>query len=333
MNLPESSLVPCGYDFQNSDYINKMVDYGLVIHSCRFAVKITVYVSPELVTCDSIVTVFWEFSDSCGQMTNFQQIVKVLPMQLPFQPPNGVINVDIGSVISWPLYPNTNYYLLFLWKFEEQINGSEVLFSNSYVLSINNFFPNTRCLWKIGYVLQSGVSFNNASVVYSPTWGFTTKPYADFKLETINGPSEVFTGRYFEVLWKVLNVGSNRNSYYYWYDKVFISKNKNAISGLLTNVVLRNGFLLPQDSYTGKVTINIPEDMILGTYYIIVIVDYMNNVNEYQRGNNLGYSLQPLEIKLTHPPDLYISSITTPQTTFSGKFYLLIFLNKIFMLI
>ena len=321
MNLPESVLVPCGYDLQKMSNVNEMVSSGSVVHPCRLEVKATVYEFPNITTCSSAITLFWEFSDNCGQETDFQQRVEFFSMQVAFQPEDGEINVDLGYSMKWPLYPNTDYYLLFLWKFDVKENKvGKVLFWNSYTLSMSDdFVPNTRYLWKIHYVLQLGIKLHNESIVPSPIWSFNTKPYPDYKLMTIDGPSEVYTGRYFEVLWKVLNVGSSKNAQYYWYDKVFISKNKNSVSGLLTNIVRRDGFMFPNDSYVGKARLSVPEDMLLGTYYIIVFVDYLNYIDQINRENSHGASLQSFEIKLTHPPDLQIDLIITPKNVFSGK--------------
>ena len=215
-----------------------MIEKKLVVHPCHLTITSTVHDSPQLTTCGSITTRFWQFSDSCGVNTSFKQLVEVLPLQEPLQPQNGAFNVELGSSIIWPIYLNTDYYLLSLWRSDKKMIESKRFLQNNYTLTLSeNYLPNTSYLWQVHYVLKSGISFNNVTTVPSPIWRFTTKPYVDYKLISVSGPIEVFTGHSFQVSWKVLNIGSNRNNKFYWYDKLFISKDKNANDGHLIKLV------------------------------------------------------------------------------------------------
>ena len=279
--------------------------------------------APQLTRCDAITTRTWTFSDNCGKSTVFQQTIKVLPLQDPSYPKNGELNVHLHQTLKWPLYPNSNRYRIFIWKFGTSRTKGIELFQNYYNPSKDaSYPPNSRMLWQIEYILDRGHVVNNISTVPSPVWGFVTQQIPDFKIISVKVPNEVFTGRVLQVSWTVKNIGTRGNAKYYWYDRVLLSKDINAFQGLVTKTVRRQGFLFPNDGYTGTSTLSIPND-ITGAYYVRVFVDINGYVDDINRSNNYVSSLEPITIKLTPPPDLQVTRVVIPTKSFSGILYIL----------
>ena len=248
----------------------------------------------------------------------FQQIIKVLGLQEPTSPKNGEFNVGLRQTLKWPKYQNSQRYKIYVWKFGSNRNEGIEISQNYYYPSVENSYPqNTKMLWQVEFILNPGYLVNNVSIVPSPIWGFVTQQIPDFKVVSVKAPSESYTGRTLQVSWVVTNIGTRGNSRIQWYDRVFLTKDKNANGGEISSRVRRQGFIFPSDGYTGTATLSVPDYMI-GSYYVRVSVDIYHSLSDIDRTNNLASSSLPIEIKLTPPPDLQVTTLVIPTRSFSG---------------
>jgi len=320
VNFPSNALVPCTANLNEKPDIQSFIESGFLVHPCNRSIQGSFTFNPPSVRCNSLLTRKWKFTDSCGQVATFDQLVKLLPLQDPNKPKNGQINVDLWYELNWPQYPNSNLYRLYLWAFGEK-RGDAIETSERYYRPYrkNEWYPpSTKMLWQIEYVLEDGVTINDVSIIPSPVWGFETRRVPDLKILSISAPSEVFTSRSVRVSWQVSNVGSGQNFQSHdWIDKVFISKSRDLDFGFLTKYRRQNRVLFAGDGYTDSAVLSIPKDLI-GDFYVVVITDNDNRLIEVNRDNNKAWSINTMKIKLTPPPDLTVSNVVSPSLVFSG---------------
>ncbi|MBX9652245.1 carboxypeptidase regulatory-like domain-containing protein, partial [bacterium] len=150
----------------------------------------------------------------------------------------------------------------------------------------------------------------------SPTPNLVTNPV------TVAGTA--FSGQPLVVDWKVTNVGEGATPAETWLDRIYLSTDNVLDSSdiALTSVNATRDFefdgpLAAGQAYLRSINVKLP-DGIEGDYYIIVAADAFKNV--YEQGfesDNIAASL-PVHIFLTPPPDLEVSSVTSPDTALSS---------------
>lgn len=77
-------------------------------------------------------------------------------------------------------------------------------------------------------------------------------------------------------------------------------------------------FVDPNDGYFITTSWTLPEDL-FGTFYVFVETDSLNRVDDIDRSNNMVRSDDTIEVRLTPPPDLQVTSVIVPSTSFSGE--------------
>src|SRR5439155_535567 len=75
-------------------------------------------------------------------------------------------------------------------------------------------------------------------------------------------------------------------------------------------------YLAPGESYVASADFKVPLTF-FGTYYVIVKTDSGNNVREDNKQNNVTNKV--IQIQLTPPPDLQVTSVHAPAISFSGQ--------------
>ncbi len=110
------------------------------------------------------------------------------------------------------------------------------------------------------------------------------------------------------VSWTVTNDG-NVQAPASWYDRVWLSSSPTSLSGTYYDLGdFYTGSLTPlgaHQSYTQNQNVLIPNNLILGTYYIIIQADVNNDQGETDESNNLGYSSTAMVVGA---PDLIVST-------------------------
>ena len=141
----------------------------------------------------------------------------------------------------------------------------------------------------------------------------------DLIVSKITAPIESLSGRSVDIAWTVKNQG-NATAEGTWSDRVYL------VDASTGQFVRDLGYY----SFTGSLTagsviervqsIDIPLDFI-GNYKVSVTTDYYRNVTESTQNelNNTSTSDTNLKIQLSPVPNLKVSSISAPATTFSGQ--------------
>lgn len=151
-------------------------------------------------------------------------------------------------------------------------------------------------------------------------------PNPDLKITAINVPSAAFSGDDIVVNFDILNDGTADADitgmdlcYYISQDSVYNAGAsrlypKTPIGG----AVGFSGLLDPDSTVNGAVTLTLP-NYIFGDYFIHAVVDCSDIIFEaLGEGNNTASSFNPINVFLTPPPDLQVSSITVNDSALSG---------------
>ncbi len=146
-------------------------------------------------------------------------------------------------------------------------------------------------------------------------------PAPDLIVMSVTTPTTVFSGTTIPVTYVVKNNGSGSvpvNSL--WKDRLIFGEDPFNAIGTNLNIIQRSGLLEPDSTYEVTVMAAIPP-AILGTYYMHVRTDYLNEVYEFAaEGNNTGASL-PIDVILTPPPDLVVASMNFPDTVSNNEIF------------
>ncbi len=320
LQLPLSVLLACGDPVNDDRSAEDLVNEGLLSHQCNRSMDVKYTDSTAQKYCGMTFTRTWTVTDDCGGQTQRDQTVIILEPSMPEQPINNQMNVDLDITIQWPPYPNTVLHNLYVWpESSTKPNGPTYVTSTRQYKTPNPYLPNTKYLWQVEYQLdhESG-DLLNATIVPSPTWSFITRTYADFAVAQIDIPSSgAFSGKDVTISWTVVNVGSRGSVTSYWYDEVYLAIDSEFTNPIRIARIQERQFLDPGDGYVASVTVQLGQDRI-GQYYVFVKTDVYGYVDDYDRDNNIGRSDGPLDVRLTPPPDLVVSSIITPDNSFSG---------------
>ncbi len=180
---------------------------------------------------------------------------------------------------------------------------------------------------------------DNLTSTATPTL-VTLTPPPDLQVTSIVAPAHAFSGKTVSVSFTVTNKGPGPTPISSWLDRVFLSTDSTLDVGDLqlkelvhapttvqttvnsggsssTTTQLVGGFLAPGESYTGTAQVTLPEGQ-SGDYYFLVQTDATNLVYEQPlEGNNVG--LSAIQVALTPPPDLIVSSVVAPANGLGSR--------------
>jgi hypothetical protein len=138
-------------------------------------------------------------------------------------------------------------------------------------------------------------------------------------VNSVAAPISTFSGQSITVNWTVENHGDASSGLTNWVDKVYFSTdsildNSDVYLGFQSSTVSNPGGLLnPDSSYSASKSFTIP-NFIQGNYYIIVYADANNNLYEHAFDENNTNVSAAINVILTPPPDLVVSSVTAPDS-------------------
>ena len=148
-------------------------------------------------------------------------------------------------------------------------------------------------------------------------------PPPDLKITSINVPSSIFSGQKINLSWTVENQGEGKTFSRYWYDEFYLSLDQTIDSR--TDYYLGrkqyNSFTVLDAgaSYTASNEVEIPVG-ISGNYYFLVKTDAGNYVFEQAfKDNNTGSTVNPVNIRLTPPPDLEVDFVDVAPTATASR--------------
>ena len=175
----------------------------------------------------------------------------------------------------------------------------------------------------------------------------------DLVVTSVGAPSIAFTGAPLNLTYRVKNRGaiaaqgdraqiSTRNcGGHYWYDSYYLSADSVLSPGtdrLLSQMLVapravRNGttgcndplaYVYPDvleadSSLTIRPVVQIPHNVLSGTYYVLAVADVQNNVLEGYNDNNNVRASSPIAVTMVPPPDLVVTRVTAPATASAGQ--------------
>ena len=160
---------------------------------------------------------------------------------------------------------------------------------------------------------------NNNTGVNTTAMLVNLTPPPDLRVTSIINPTTVFSGQGINVTWTVTNDGTGGTMSSSWRDRIYLTEDE-VFTGSGTNLgtYTHNGALDVDSSYSRTEAVNIPNN-IFGTYYLYVSTDLYNEVYEFASENNNTSQSDSINIILTPPPDLIVTSITIPDSVSNGE--------------
>ena len=243
-------------------------------------------------------------------ITNFQTPVSPVNML----PATGSTDLDKPVSFSWLPSAGATRYDVYIWPVgtptHPPVPVAADLSQISYVDSGSNLDFGQSYNWQV-------VAKNDFCETESVVQTFTLRELADLEVSNIQVPVSAFSGQSFQVDWQVDNQGSGSTGSQQWYDAVYLSPGP-TLSGSETFLGVVNNLtsLGPGQSYIQSATYNLPQGVV-GNYYIIVKTDHYNYLSESDENDNIGNT--PIQINLTPPPDLQVTSIIAPGNAFSDQ--------------
>ncbi|MBO9566091.1 MAG: hypothetical protein J7621_25170 [Niastella sp.] len=281
---------------------------------------------------DNKATVTWKtlgthqlsvsYTTSCGPAAPPSTLtVQVTTSQLPgaitkMLPSDGNVNVSFPLTFSWFPVEKATSYDIYVWP-ESGTQPEEPMINN--ITNINyTLYSSDKLEYGKSYkwrVLARG----DCSRLESPVQTFKLRFLPDLVPYDIQIPANAFSGQEITVSWKVRNQGPGSTLDRQWIDKIFLSLDEllddNDIQGTARNTP---GALNSGGSYANSATFTLPNG-ISNRYYIFVLTNEYNQLIEKDESNNLGISATKVNIQLTPPPDLQVTTVTPPNNAFSGQ--------------
>ena len=157
-------------------------------------------------------------------------------------------------------------------------------------------------------------TFENNNVTAAPNPVLVRPlPFADLIVSNVATPAAGSSGQALTIDWTITNQGTGTTNTASWYDRMVLSRDDQLGNGddvFLFNT-LRSGGLLSGGNYAATTDVVLPNG-IEGDFYLFVIADATDVVDEFiLEGNNTRRS-DLISITLTLPPDLQVTSITVP---------------------
>lgn len=141
-------------------------------------------------------------------------------------------------------------------------------------------------------------------------------PPPDLVVESVNAPSQAFSGQDMQVAYHVQNVGPGDVPPAGWYDDVLLSSDTLVGDDMRIGRYWHSGW--GAVDYVVTPTISLPVDL-YGQFYVLVVTDATNRVDEFAfEDNNSNYDPTSLTIHLTPPPDLEITAFEGPASVLAG---------------
>ncbi|MFM6480849.1 MAG: CARDB domain-containing protein, partial [Microcystis panniformis] len=184
----------------------------------------------------------------------------------------------------------------------------------SYTITRNITLPNNVAFTGDRYLLfvtdgsrnQSETNDNNNAQAVAITLG-----YPDLIPSITAAPSTAISGTTIPFQWTVKNQGLFKTPEN-WKDRVYLSRDNNWDNGdLLLGEFSQSGSLTTNESYTGKLNLNLPIE-VSGDRYLILVTDATNQVTEpSSESNNITTAL--LQVQLAPYADLRVFDVTAPS--------------------
>ena len=175
-------------------------------------------------------------------------------------------------------------------------------------LNLKNEFVLIIIVLLFGLLLGGAVSATNVS----STTKISTASYKDLVVSSVNAPAKGIKGSKILVTNTIKNQGNTKITNNFK-TNIYLSSTK-SLSGSKTCIGSRYISYLTAKAYSNKATaLRIPNNVVSGYYYILVVTDVTKKVKESNEKNNYKFSSSKIKIQnpssTTALPDLIITSI------------------------
>lgn len=263
-------------------------------------------------------------------------------------PPDSALTVNTPLSLSWAPALGATSYDLYYWDATTQV---PVLPSLAGLVQISSgplyLTQGATYRWKV-------IAKNACYQTPGPEYQFTVKADPELHITQVT-LSPAMAGQAMEVSWTVRNDGPGPTQTPVWYDRVWISPDLEVGTNagqILLGTFPNIGALAPGESYTNTQQIMIPSGL-MGNYFIFVITDALDasgfvwpggaplipytpppyamafsnggtNVNLVKEVSDYGnyhdnFFFKEVFLSVPPLPDLVVTEIQKPATTFSGQ--------------
>ncbi len=220
-------------------------------------------------------------------------------------PANNTYGVAEPVSFSWTPAAHATAYDLYIWRTNQpkplQPTVAGITTTGlTYTEYLNkNFIYN----WQV-------VARNLCSLSESAINQFSFYVFTDLIAENVISPISAVAGTSVPVSFTITNTGSVGTGIIPWKDEVYLSNQPDFIIGSAVLVASPNNLsaLGPGQSYTNNLNINIPQ-FLEGDYFIFVVTDVNNIIQETDETNNTARSENTMAISLPPYPDIAVSEV------------------------
>ncbi len=157
---------------------------------------------------------------------------------------------------------------------------------------------------------------NNVRAAASPT-SIVLKDFPNLQVSALTVPADAASSQPIDIVWRVTNAGTGPTTVPVWRDYVYLSTDDVVNAGdVLLGIAENPSFLAPGASYENRLTAILPRG-IEGVWKVIVVADRENRIFEFG-GETDNQRLAPVNVALTPPPNLQVTSVSAPLTAVTG---------------
>jgi large repetitive protein len=220
-------------------------------------------------------------------------------------PEDNTFNVQQPVIFSWSQSSNTSHYNLYIWRSNQpkpDMPTVSDIKENNYTYSP---YLNTNYIYK-WQVVAMNPCFETPGEIYS----FAFMEFPDLVVTEIVVPDSAHSGSTMNISYKIANTGLGITGLMPWSDRVYLSQypvfdpDSSILAGTFQNV----SFLEPEESYTKSVNISL-DNYLEGQFYVFVVADVFNNIQETIEENNLLRSENPVVVIMSPYPDLLVRDV------------------------
>ncbi|MBE0638302.1 MAG: choice-of-anchor D domain-containing protein, partial [Bacteroidales bacterium] len=241
-------------------------------------------------------------NDTLNQViTNFPSVGVVTGLL----PADGASGVTEPVTFSWAATANATAYDLYIWRTSQQKPATPTVAgitgtSHTYTEYLNkNYLYN----WQI-------TARNQCSQSESAVHVFSFNVFSDLTVNSVVAPETANSGEYIDIIFTVANTGTGGTGIIPWKDDIYLSLTStfDPVTAVKVASVNNKNALNQGQSYINTVNIKLA-DYLEGSFYVFVVTDANNIIQETDENNNLLGTASPLVVSLPPYPDLTVSNI------------------------
>jgi hypothetical protein len=236
-----------------------------------------------------------------------------IPSKIPAQvsnmiPINDANDLSLPIDFSWMPAENATSYDVYIWPTDEP--------RPTHPITTKYFRLRYDLLsYGITYKWQVVSKYYSCDSTLGPVQTFTVRELPDLVVKNVQFPNAAFTGQNIDITWEICNqgIGSTVSA---WHDDLSLAIDTVLDRFYTLGAVENMTYLGSGQCYVKKASFTLPGH-IDGLFNVFASTNTNKDIRETDYNNNQCKGSYPIWVKLTPPPDLFVSSITTPTDFFS----------------